>query len=91
MRRHLARIVISAALVGAGWTLARARQSQPDFEIAVSAPAGQTTVTCVRGCSLAWSERGLNPNATPTASFQFSCTSAGGRCLSGKVAGWLAR
>jgi hypothetical protein len=37
-------------------------------------------------------ERGLNPNATATATFSYSC--GGGtvqRCQSGKVGGWLDR
>src|SRR5213592_2352183 len=33
---------------------------EPDFELVVDAPAGPTTITCVRGCRLMWVERGIN-------------------------------
>ena len=82
-------IAIAAALVGLGWTAAKAQSSQPNFEIVVNAPEGETTVQCVRGCNLAFVERGLNPNQTPTPTFTFSCRAPGSRCSSMKVGGWI--
>jgi hypothetical protein len=84
-------IPIAAALVGLGWTAAKAQSSEPNFEIVVNAPAGETSIQCVRGCNLAWVERGLNPNNQPIPTFTFKCTShaADARCSSAKVGGWI--
>ena len=89
MRRLLLHAAIAFALVGTGWALARAQVSEPDFEIIVDAPGGPTTIRCVRGCTLAWVERGVNPNAKPFESFDFTCS--GARCSSFRVGGWLTR
>ena len=83
-------IAIVGALVGLGWTVAKAQSSQPNFEIVVYAPEGETTVQCVRGCNLAFVEHGLNPNQAPTPSFTFNCRNApDSRCSSMKVGGWI--
>jgi hypothetical protein len=83
-------IAIAGALVGLGWTVAKAQSSQPNFEIVINAPEGETTVQCVRGCNLAFVERGLNPNQTPTPTFTFNCRNAPDRrCSSMKVGGWI--
>jgi hypothetical protein len=93
MSRWLLRALLASSLIGTGWSVARAQRPEPDFEIVVAAPAGATTVRCVRGCKLVWSERGINPNAMPTASFQFNCSGSytTSDCTSGKIAGWLAQ
>jgi hypothetical protein len=95
MCRAALRIAIAAALVGAGWIAAKAQTADPDFEIVVDAPAGKTTIECVRGCDLAWVQRGLNPSAKPTATFSFSCggpaVAPEARCSSYKVGGWIKR
>lgn len=88
MRRKLIFVVAAVVLVGLGWVVG-ATQSSPDFELLVDAPGGQTTIECVRGCNLAWVERGINSNATPSGTFTFSCTA--GRCSSARVGGWLTR
>jgi len=88
MVRIFRRIIVVSLLVGAGWAAARAQQSQPDFAIRVDAPGGATRIECLRGCKLAWIERGLNPNSTPSSSFGFECT--GDRCSSATVGGWIA-
>jgi len=90
MKRFVVRLAIAGFLVMTGWVLAKAQQSQPDFEIVVSAPAGKTTVECRRGCGLSWFERGLNPKASTMKTFDFGCTS-GDRCASGVIGGWLER
>jgi hypothetical protein len=91
MIRISVRIAVVAALLGLGWVAGRAQASQPDFEVVVDAPYGETTIECVRGCRLAWVQRGVNPDATPTPRFTFKC--GGGaessRCSSNKIGGWI--
>ena len=86
MTRWFWRLALAAALVVAGWTIGRAQAIQPDFEILVDAPGGKTSIGCLRGCGLAWVQRGLNPTAKPGQTFTFSCSSE--RCGSGTVGGW---
>lgn len=81
------RIAVAACLVLSGWAFAKAQPSQPDFEIVVTSPGGETTVECRRGCKLKWFERGPNPNAATMRTFQFRCTAD--RCGSGAIGGWL--
>ena len=83
------RLMFVLALIALGWFAAKAQggPTSPDFEIRVDAPGGSTTVTCVRGCNLAWVERGVNPNAIPQQTFEYSCTAA--RCSSARVGGWI--
>ena len=83
------RLALVALFVAIGWMAGRAQPSEPTFEIVVDAPAGETSITCVRGCELAWVERGRHPNAQTMKEFKFDCTSPGGRCSSFKVGGWL--
>jgi len=82
----LLKIVVACGLVGLGWAAAKAQTSSPDFELVIDAPGGGTNVDCVRGCTLMWVERGVNPQATPTRVFTFACTAS--RCGSGRVGGW---
>ena len=63
MIRASLRIAMAAALVGIGWVVGVAQTSQPDFELLINAPSGETRIECVRGCTLSWVERGLNSNA----------------------------
>jgi hypothetical protein len=47
-------------------------------------------VECVRGCELAWTERGVNPNARRMAAFTFACNGPSQpRCTSGRIGGWV--
>jgi len=89
MRRLFVNVAIAFALVATGWAIAKAQTPEPDFEIVVDAPGGPTTIRCVRGCALAWVERGVNPNATPIESFDFACSAP--RCSSFRVGGWLTK
>ncbi|MCU1327963.1 MAG: hypothetical protein JWN34_3333 [Bryobacterales bacterium] len=85
------RIVVQSAiaviLMFVGWAVGKAQTPAPAFELIVDAPAGETTIACVKGCDLVWVERGLNANASPTPTFTYRCTSP--RCSSGRVGGWL--
>ncbi len=90
MVRRTCQVAIACALIGLGWTAARAQGATPDVVLSVTAPAGETVIRCVRGCTLVWAERGINPNETPQATFSFKCRGAGVEtCVSGRVAGWL--
>ena len=91
MRRALLLAVFGVGLVALGWSLGHAQSSQPDFEIVVRSPGGETTVECVRGCVLVWAERGLNPNAAPQKDFWFKCGGAASPpvCSSGRIGGWV--
>lgn len=89
MARSASHLAFAAALLFLGWAVGRAQSTQPTFELIVDAPSGETTVTCVRGCELAWVERGVNPNAKPEKTFKYSCN--GPRCSSSRIGGWLSR
>jgi hypothetical protein len=89
MVRTSLRIVMVAALMGTGWMAGRAQTTEPNFEIVVEAPAGETTIRCVRGCELSWVERGRTPTAETMPTFRFDCSSPSGRCSSHRVGGWL--
>jgi hypothetical protein len=65
-------VVMAFTLVVIGWLAAKAQSSSADFELVINAPSGETTVECVRGCKLAWVERGLNPNQGTDAKFEQS-------------------
>jgi hypothetical protein len=89
MARVFLRTVVALALVGAGWAAAKAQTSSADFEIVVNAPVGETTIECVRGCGLAWVERG-DPGGPGSPTFTYRCS--GGtvtRCSSSRVGGWI--
>jgi hypothetical protein len=84
------RIALAATLVGMGWVAGTAQTREPDFEIVVNAPEGATTIQCLRGCALAYVERGANPRSTPMPTFKFECKGASDlRCSSRKVGGWV--
>jgi hypothetical protein len=87
MARSVVSIVFAVILIFVGWIAGSAQTSAPAFELVVDAPGGETTIQCVKGCSLSWVERGLNANATPMATFTYRCTAP--RCSSGRVGGWL--
>ena len=89
-RSALRTTVLGAALVGLGWAAGRAQTATPEFELLVSAPVGETSVQCVRGCRLQWTERGINPQDTPVATFTYGCK-GGERCASGRIAGWIVK
>jgi hypothetical protein len=78
MQRVLIGSAIVFGLTGAGYVAGRAQAATPAFEITVDAPGGETSVRCVRGCTLTWVERGVNPNSKQIPEFQFSCNSGTG-------------
>lgn len=79
-------LALTTAALVIGWAVGKAQTPAPDFELIVNAPGGDTTIECLRGCTLQWWERGPNPNSVPTAKFSYSCS--GSRCSSGRIGGW---
>ena len=90
MLRNCLRLALVALLVGLGWVAARAQTVQPDFEIVVTAPVGETTIECRRGCDLAWVQRGILPD-TKMPTFTFKCGGSAVNCSSGRVGGWVTK
>ncbi len=66
-RRAGVQVVLAVTLVLAGWAVGKGQAVAPDFELVVDAPGGETTIQCVRGCTLAWVERGVLPQRHPDA------------------------
>ncbi len=92
MKRMALQIVVAVGLVGLGYAYGRAQTSAPDFEIVIDAPEGKTNIECVRGCTLAWVERGVLQNSIPKPSFNYGCSnSPTQRCGSGRIGGWVTR
>jgi hypothetical protein len=81
-------LAVAVTMLALGWSAGRSQApAPPDFELLVDAPPGETTIECVRGCALAWVQRGVNPSAVPIPKFTYSC-SGSARCSSGRVGGW---
>jgi hypothetical protein len=88
MKRYtIIQLLVATILVSFGWVVGNAQTSGPAFQFVVDAPSGNTTITCVKGCELAWVERG--GNARPNLSFRYGCSAP--RCSSGRVGGWVNR
>ena len=54
MRRTLLHIALLAVGIAFGFAVGKAQTPQPDFELVVTAPPGETKVECRRGCELVW-------------------------------------
>lgn len=90
MPRPCRAVAAATVLFGLGWVAGHAQARQPDFEIVVNAPTGETKISCVRGCTLHWVERGVPDALTPSPTFTYACNGANG-CASGRVGGWIER
>jgi hypothetical protein len=89
MRRTAIRIVIAAGLLALGWTAGQAAQTQADFDIAITSPAGTTTVTCTRGCGLQFIR--MTPDRSKAEqSFTYTCGKEGTTC-GGSAHGFVIR
>lgn len=89
MRRSIWTVALVIIAVVVGWVVGHAQGGNPDFELVVTAPGGETSVQCVRGCDLKWVERGSNPNSGLMTKFTFSCGAS--ECSSGRIGGWVRR
>ena len=74
-------------LIGLGWAVGSAQRSEPEFMLAIDAPAGETRIECVSGCELLGSRDLGNPNAGRMKVYTYGCSGAQ-RCEA-TVAGWL--
>jgi hypothetical protein len=91
MKTAAYRVIIGAGLIALGWVAGHSQTAQPDFEILVNSPKGETTVECVKGCALAWVERGDPATKTPTPTFSYACRGGDSeqRCSSARIGGWI--
>ncbi len=92
MKALTLRLVIVAVLLATGWAAGRAQTASPDFEFVITTVATdssvETSVDCVRGCNLAWVQRGVNQSAKAIKRFEYACRGAG-QCPSGVIGGWI--
>jgi len=87
MKRVLFKFISAAGFVALGWTAGQATQTtRADFEISVSSPEGETTITCQRGCGLQFIRMAPDRSAAEP-SFTYRCSGAP-RC-GGTVQGWV--
>lgn len=84
-------VLFAFALFGAGLAIGQAQDSDPDFLLKIDAPAGQTTVECVSGCSFIGAMDLDNPNAGRMAVYEYGCQGDNIERCSAKVAGWIVR
>jgi hypothetical protein len=93
MARQLVRLVVAVVLVALGWVGGQAQtRPSPDFEISVLTKDGATTIECVRGCGLQWTEW-VVPNRTEAqkvVSFG-PCANSPKGCPSGRIGGWIVK
>lgn len=87
MRRRTIQTVIALSLVAFGWIAGRAQTPAPDLRLAIEAPSGRTTVTCLNGCTLQGGRDEGNPNNRPQQYYGFECNDPQ-RC-GATVNGWL--
>jgi hypothetical protein len=83
------RVLITLALVGFGWAVGRAQTPDPEFTLAIDAPAGRTTVRCVRGCKLQGARDRGNPNAALMTNYWYTCSGGDVTRCGAQVNGWL--
>ena len=90
MRLIIIRVVAGAGLLAVGWTAGYAAQApQADFDIAITSPAGTTTITCTRGCGVQ-SIRMTPDKSKAERSFTYTCGASTTNC-GGSVQGWVIR
>lgn len=82
---------LAFVLVGLGWLVGYAQRPEPEFMLAIDAPAGETRVECVSGCKLMGARDLGNPNALRSMVYTYRCSGRNVQRCGAKVAGWLAR
>lgn len=65
-----------------------AQRSEPDFVLEISAPMGETQVSCISGCSLIGMRDIEIPNAGKMKNYVFSCSGGADQPCQAQVAGW---
>lgn len=83
------RMFLALGLLAVGWTVGYAQRAQPEFMIAIDAPAGSTRIQCVSGCELVGARDLENPNAGRMKSYGYECGGTSESRCKARVAGWL--
>jgi hypothetical protein len=90
MRGRTIQMMVAMSLVAFGWAVGKAQTPAPEFTLAIDAPIGRTTVTCVRGCTLQGGRDEGGPG-TPTPNYWYECRGAALQRCGATVNGWLKR
>jgi hypothetical protein len=91
MTRLASRFVITLTLLLFGWIAGRAQAPEPEFTLAIDAPAGRTSVVCVKGCTLQGGRDEGNPSNRPVPNYFYECSGATVKRCSARVNGWVSR
>lgn len=83
------KLLMSSALVACGFVAGHARTPEPQFVLALDAPAGESSVRCISGCELLGGRDLGNPAAGRMAEYRYSCSGTGTTRCAARVAGWL--
>jgi hypothetical protein len=75
-------------LVALGWTARAAARPEPEFMIAIDAPAGRTRIECLSGCSLLGARDLPNAGAIRIKAYWYECSGGGVQRCGAQVAGW---
>ena len=82
------RVVWVVMLIGVGWTFGAAQRPDPEFMIAIDAPAGETRVECISGCSLMGARDLPNARASRMKVYSYGCSGRDAQRCGARVAGW---
>ena len=85
------RVLLAVGLLAVGWTLGYAQRAQPEFMIAIDAPAGNTRIQCISGCELLGARDLENPNAGRMKTYGYACGGSSASRCTARVAGWLTK
>ncbi len=80
---------VAVALVCGGWAVGRAQARVGDFELAINAVVGTTSIECIRGCSLLGNRDLTLVDKPSKATYTFSCSGPGQERCAAKVSGFL--
>ena len=84
------RVVWASLLIGFGWAVRGAARPEPEFMIAIDAPAGETRIECLSGCKLIGARDLPNRNAIYMKVYSYGCSGSGVQRCGAQVAGWRA-
>lgn len=82
---------LAFVLVGSGWAVGYAQRSEPEFMMAIDAPAGETRVECISGCEMIGARDLGNPNAGRLKVYTYGCRGRNVQRCQAQIAGWLVR
>ena len=88
MRHQMLVVLTGLALLGFGWSVGRAQNLAPDFELLVTAAGASSSVRCVRGCTVTTAGR-PKPDGSPVVTL--TCEGSVVKCGEVRVSGWIER